>query len=146
LELFLKSIANFQTLLACGGLLLLVVALVSPIQTKWGSLTFRPLQRSLVGVVGLVLLGVAIWANKSPEYSLTFKYQEILFHDVRGSGAALPKSSGAAFCALTHVDDDSPAGYCHIDYDKESHEWKHQTGDGGSGNECRATCVWITPK
>lgn len=52
----------------------------------------------------------------------------------------IPSSSGAKFCYLTFVDDDSPAGFCRVYYN--SGKWYWQTGGGGGENQCGAMCVW----
>lgn len=67
---------------------------------------------------------------------------DIRFSDVR-QPATIPDSGGAAFCALTFVDDDHPAGWCKVFYVQDAKEWRFQTGAGGGQQACAVSCMWI---
>lgn len=66
----------------------------------------------------------------------------IKFSDVR-QPATIPDSKGAAFCALTFVDDDHPSGWCKVFYVPDANEWRFQTGAGGGQQACAVSCMWI---
>jgi hypothetical protein len=55
----------------------------------------------------------------------------------------LPESQGAAFCALTTVDDDTPDGWCKVFFDEQTGDWMAQTGGGNTDQYCEATCMWL---
>lgn len=70
------------------------------------------------------------------------RYQEKLFSNLK-DGGVIPGSTGATYCGLSMVDDDSADGSCEISFDKINKEWVGTTGGGGGDNRCKATCFWI---
>lgn len=54
----------------------------------------------------------------------------------------IPNSSGATYCGLAVVDDDSPAGSCHIG--RNGGSWLYRTGGGSGANICAARCITVT--
>ncbi len=52
----------------------------------------------------------------------------------------LSTSVSTIACFLTHVDDDSPAGYCSVR--READGWYVQTGGGCGENDCRYLCIY----
>ena len=52
---------------------------------------------------------------------------------------AIPKSNGAAFCALSRVDDDTRDGKCELYNDNGV--WKYRTGGHSGDQVCTAICL-----
>jgi len=56
------------------------------------------------------------------------------------TAAEIPGSEGAIFCALTMVDDDSPAGICEVFH--QGDKWVMRTGAASCGAQaCSVTCM-----
>lgn len=129
-------------LFVASGIVLVCVALLAPIRTRWFDISPTTLfQRVIILVVGSVFVGVGIFSElHSKTQVLSYRYKTTAFSNVP-AGGVVPGSSGAAFCALTKVDDDSAAAECKVSRNKE--EWHYQTGGDGTVNACEVTCVWI---
>lgn len=57
------------------------------------------------------------------------------------TAAEIPGSRGAAFCALTLVDDDSSAGSCQV-Y-RNNNLWMARSGGNAGQNNCTAACLFL---
>ena len=100
-------------------------------------------ERMVVDADGNVRIGTnSPTANLEVNGSLEwdYNYMEVQFCDVQTS-SVIPNSSGAKFCALTLVDDDTAPGWCRVWRDN-SGNWRYQTGGNCGANACRVMCVW----
>ena len=143
-----EALSDFQNLLSFTGIILLVSTFLAPINTKWFELKLSSIQRVLVGILGVVLVALAVKTSLESQNNLEleFKYKSPISFSNFQQEAGLPGGNGASFCALTHVDDDNNDGSCSIRFDEDNNEWLALTGSDGGGNACEATCVWITVK
>lgn len=75
-----------------------------------------------------------------PSANVSTRFIGHTFSDVRQS-AQIPGSTGAAFCGLSGVDDDSPAGGCYISH--RNGNWLMTTGGGDGDQGCQVICLFI---
>lgn len=65
------------------------------------------------------------------------------FSDVR-QAAEIPRSKGAALCALAGIDDDTNNGACYIS--NRDGSWLMRTGSGSGDQICEAVCLFVDSK